>query len=104
VEVILIRRFALLRLILPDSAAGIAAVVLLALTALFVWWRGDPARPWSGALLLIGTALLLFSPNYPWYSLLVIALAALDAAGSGSPSRWPAQSSTSPGDCCPGSL
>ncbi|MGN5381255.1 glycosyltransferase 87 family protein [Streptomyces lasalocidi] len=73
-----VRRFALLRLILPDSAAGIAAVVLLALTALFVWWRGDPARPWSGALLVTGTALLLFSPNYPWYSLLVIALAALD--------------------------
>ncbi|MFE1988135.1 glycosyltransferase family 87 protein [Streptomyces mirabilis] len=73
-----VRRFALLRLILPDSAAGIAAVVLLALTALFVWWRGDPTRPWSGALLLTGTALLLFSPNYPWYSLLVIALAALD--------------------------
>jgi hypothetical protein len=56
----------------------VTAAVLLALTALYVWWRGDPARPWHGALLLTGTALLLFSPSYPWYSLLVIALVALD--------------------------
>ncbi|MER7926139.1 glycosyltransferase 87 family protein [Streptomyces sp. NPDC096057] len=73
-----IHRFALLRLLLPDTAAAVTAAVLLALTALYVWWRGDPARPWRGALLLTGTALLLFSPSYPWYSLLVIALVALD--------------------------
>jgi hypothetical protein len=73
-----VHRFALLRLLLPDTAAAVTAVALLALTALYVWWRGDPARPWHGALLLTGTALLLFSPSYPWYSLLVIALVALD--------------------------
>jgi hypothetical protein len=73
-----VRRFALLRLLLPDAAAGVAVVVLLALTALYVWLRGDPARPWRGALLLTGTALLLVSPSYPWYSLLVVALVALD--------------------------
>ncbi|WP_307791205.1 glycosyltransferase 87 family protein [Streptomyces actuosus] len=73
-----VRRFALLRLLLPNAAAGATAAVLLALTALYVWWRGDPARPWRGALLLTGTALLLFSPSYPWYSLLVIAFVALD--------------------------
>ncbi|MFI1159114.1 glycosyltransferase 87 family protein [Streptomyces sioyaensis] len=73
-----VRRFALLRLLLPGTAAGVAVVFLLALTALYVWWRGDPARPWSGALLLTGTALLLVSPSYPWYSLLLVALVALD--------------------------
>ncbi|MEV6408965.1 glycosyltransferase family 87 protein [Streptomyces bobili] len=73
-----VRRFALLRLLLPDAAAGVAVVVLLALTALYVWLRGDPARPWRGALLLTGTTLLLVSPSYPWYSLLVVALVALD--------------------------
>jgi Glycosyltransferase family 87 len=73
-----VHRFALLRLVLPDTAAGVTAIVLLALTALYVWWRGDPARPWHGALLLTGTALLLVSPNYPWYSLLVVGLVALD--------------------------
>ncbi|MFF7211895.1 glycosyltransferase 87 family protein [Streptomyces sp. NPDC008238] len=73
-----VHRFALLRLLLPDSAAGVVVLVLLALLALQVWWRGDPARPWRGALALTGTALLLVSPNYPWYSLLVVGLVALD--------------------------
>jgi hypothetical protein len=73
-----VRRFALLRLLLPDAAAGVTAAVLLALIGLYVWWRGDPARPWRGALLQTGTALLLFSPSYPWYSLLVVALVAMD--------------------------
>ncbi|MCD7442270.1 glycosyltransferase 87 family protein [Streptomyces lincolnensis] len=73
-----VRRFALLRLLLPDAAAGVTATVLLALVGLYVWWRGDPARPWRGALLLTGTTLLLFSPSYPWYSLLVVALVAMD--------------------------
>ncbi|MFF4632760.1 glycosyltransferase 87 family protein [Streptomyces griseorubiginosus] len=73
-----VRRFALLRLLLPDAAAGVAAVVVLVVVGVYVWRRGDPDRPWRGALLLTGTALLLFSPSYPWYSLLVIALVALD--------------------------
>ncbi|MGW2628895.1 glycosyltransferase 87 family protein [Streptomyces chattanoogensis] len=73
-----VHRFALLRLLLPDAAAEVTAIVLLTLTALYVWWRGDPARPWHGALLLTGTALLLISPGYPWYALLVVGLVALD--------------------------
>ncbi|MGW2787734.1 glycosyltransferase 87 family protein [Streptomyces populi] len=73
-----IRRFALLRLVLPDAAAGGTAAALITLTALYVWWRGDPNRPWRGALLVAGTALLLFLPSYPWYSLLVVALVAVD--------------------------
>lgn len=73
-----VHRFALLRLLLPDQAAGPAAVILLLLTALYVLRRGDPARPWSGALLVTGTTLLLTSPAYSWYALLVVALVALD--------------------------
>lgn len=73
-----VHRFALLRLVLPDAVAGATAAVLLAVIGLSVWWRGDPARPWRGALLLTGAALLLFSPNYPWYSLLMVALVAMD--------------------------
>ncbi len=73
-----VRRFALLRLVLPDPAAGPAAAVMLLLTALYVLRRGDPARPWSGALLVTGITLLLTSPAYSWYALLVVALVALD--------------------------
>ncbi|MFI9102444.1 glycosyltransferase family 87 protein [Streptomyces fildesensis] len=73
-----VRRFALLRLFLPDGVAAPVAVALIALTALYVMRRGDPDRPWSGALLVTGTALLLTSPSYYWYALLVVALVALD--------------------------
>ncbi|NED75244.1 hypothetical protein G3I51_23540, partial [Streptomyces sp. SID9944] len=73
-----VHRFALLRLLLPDAAAEATAVLLLVGTAGYVWWRGDPLRPWRGALLLTGVALLLMSPGYPWYALLVVGLVALD--------------------------
>ncbi|CAM5634325.1 hypothetical protein SAVIM338S_06106 [Streptomyces avidinii] len=71
-------RYALLRLVFPDSwsvpavAAGMLAVVA------YVWRRGDPERPWSAALLVTGTAFLLMTPGYSWYALLLIALVALD--------------------------
>ncbi|MBV9024249.1 MAG: DUF2029 domain-containing protein [Streptomycetaceae bacterium] len=71
-------RFALLRLVLPAAWAGPAAAVLTALCGLYVLRRGDPGRPWHGALLVTGTALLLTSPAYYWYALLVVALVALD--------------------------
>ncbi|UWE11488.1 glycosyltransferase family 87 protein [Actinacidiphila bryophytorum] len=73
-----VRRFALLLLVLPDNAAGPVAAALILATAMYVLLRGDPRRPWSGALVLTGTALLLTSPAYYWYALLVVALVALD--------------------------
>ncbi|REE57660.1 uncharacterized protein DUF2029 [Streptomyces sp. 3212.3] len=70
-------RFALLRLVLPDAWAGPAAVALVALSAWYVLRRGDPERPWHGSLLVTGTTLLLTSPAYYWYALLVVALVAM---------------------------
>ncbi|MDF2712058.1 MAG: hypothetical protein K0R62_7710 [Nonomuraea muscovyensis] len=71
-------RYGLLRLFLPDAWAPFAAILLLALVVLHVLRRGDPGRPWSGALLVTGSLLLLFTPGYSWYALLVVALAAMD--------------------------
>lgn len=71
-------RFALLRLVLPDDwSLPVTAAVLLAVTG-HVLWRGKAERPWSGALLLLGTAFLLLTPGYSWYALLLVALVALD--------------------------
>ncbi|WP_421671781.1 glycosyltransferase 87 family protein [Saccharopolyspora spinosa] len=78
-----VHRFALLRLVLPDTWAGPTAAVLIALSALYVLWRGDPHRPWHAALLVTGTALLLISPAYYWYALLVVAL-----VGMGGRCEW----------------
>ncbi|MFI6908764.1 glycosyltransferase 87 family protein [Nonomuraea sp. NPDC050394] len=70
-------RYLLLRLVLPDGWAPYAAIVLLALAALFILRYGDADRPWDGALLVTGSFFLLFTPGYSWYALLVVALAAM---------------------------
>ncbi|MFE9727926.1 glycosyltransferase 87 family protein [Streptomyces sp. NPDC005794] len=71
-------RYALLRLVLPDAWALPVVVAVTAAVAAYVLWRGDPERPWSGALLVTGTAFLLLTPGYSWYALLLVALIALD--------------------------
>ncbi|MFI9270924.1 glycosyltransferase 87 family protein [Kitasatospora sp. NPDC052896] len=73
-----VQRFGLLRLVLPDSAAAVGAVLAVLVAVLWVLRYGDPARPWRGALLVTGTALLALTPGYPWYGLLLVALVALD--------------------------
>ncbi|MGN9843183.1 glycosyltransferase 87 family protein [Nonomuraea sp. H19] len=70
-------RYALLRLVMPDSWAPYAAIVLLVLVALYVMRYGEAERPWQGALIVSGSLLLLFTPGYSWYALLVVALAAM---------------------------
>ncbi|WP_328297303.1 DUF2029 domain-containing protein [Streptomyces sp. NBC_00435] len=71
-------RYALLRLVLPDDWAFPVLLAAVAAVSLYVMWRGDPRRPWSGALLVTGWAFVLLTPGYSWYALLLIALAALD--------------------------
>ncbi|MFG3227285.1 glycosyltransferase 87 family protein [Kitasatospora sp. NPDC048194] len=73
-----IDRFGLLRLVLPDRLLPWATGLVLGAVVLRVLRRGDRHRPWAGALLVTGTALLLVAPSYPWYGLLVVALVALD--------------------------
>ncbi|MFD3679905.1 glycosyltransferase family 87 protein [Streptomyces sp. NPDC058613] len=71
-------RYSLLRLVLPDAWAFSVLVAVVAGMCLYVMWRGDPRRPWSGALLVTGWAFVLLTPGYSWYALLLVALVALD--------------------------
>ncbi|MCX4806908.1 DUF2029 domain-containing protein [Streptomyces sp. NBC_01214] len=71
-------RYSLLRLVLPDTWAFPVLLVIVAAVSLYVMWRGDPRRPWSGALLVTGWSFVLLTPGYSWYALLLIALVALD--------------------------
>ncbi|MFI8520783.1 glycosyltransferase 87 family protein [Streptomyces sp. NPDC085481] len=71
-------RYLLLRLVLPDTWALPAVLLVITAVAAAVWWRGDPERPWRGALVTTGTAFLLTTPGYSWYALLLVALVALD--------------------------
>jgi hypothetical protein len=71
------RRFALL----PVSggwALALAAVVIACVT--YATWRSArPEAPWHAAALSTGTLLLLTTPAYPWYALMLVVLAALGA-------------------------
>ncbi|MFK0224167.1 glycosyltransferase 87 family protein [Streptomyces sp. NPDC090303] len=71
-------RYALLRLLLPDSWALPVLVLAVAGVTLYVMRSGDPRRPWSGALLVTGWSFVLLTPGYSWYALLLVALVALD--------------------------
>ncbi|MFE5589440.1 glycosyltransferase 87 family protein [Streptomyces sp. NPDC056549] len=71
-------RYSLLRLFLPDTWAFPALVAVIAGVSLYVMRRGDPRRPWSGALTVTGWSFVLLTPGYSWYVLLLIALVALD--------------------------
>ena len=81
-------RFALLRLILPEAWCGPVAAAILAATTLAVLRFDRPDRPWDGALVMTGTALILTSPTYPWYAELVVLLAALAARPEWLPLAW----------------
>ena len=70
-------RFALLSLVVPKSFAIFVAAILLVATAVLVWWKTDPARPWLGQVVMIGTTLLIVSPRYPWYALMLVPFIAL---------------------------
>ena len=70
-------RFALLSLIVPKQAAIFVAGALLVATAVLVWRKTDPARPWMGQVVMIGVTLLIVSPRYPWYALMLVPFIAL---------------------------
>jgi len=70
-------RFALLRLVLPDTVAPYAAVAVLAVVAWVALRTSNPDAPWRSALLMVGAAFLVIGPSYPWYALLLVALVAL---------------------------
>jgi alpha-1,2-mannosyltransferase len=70
-------RFIMLSLVAPGSASLALAALLVAATGVIVWWRTDPADPWIGQLVMIGVTLLVVTPRYPWYALLLIPMIAM---------------------------
>jgi len=70
-------RFIMLSLIAPGPASLVLAALLVAATAALVWWKTDPANPWLGQLVMIGVTLLVVTPRYPWYALLLVPMIAM---------------------------
>jgi hypothetical protein len=70
-------RFILISLIAPGGAALIVAGVLLVILAALVWWKSNPDDPWVAQLVMIGGTLLIVTPRYPWYALLLVPMIAM---------------------------
>ncbi len=70
-------RFVLLTGLLRSRDALPVAVGLLLILTVLVIWKSDPERPWLGQLAMIGVTLLVISPNYPWYALLLLPFIAM---------------------------
>jgi hypothetical protein len=56
----------------------VVALLILAAVAFAVLQFSHPDRPWTGALVMTAAALAVATPQYQWYSLLLVMLVALD--------------------------
>ncbi|CAN5182391.1 hypothetical protein BH09ACT5_BH09ACT5_21490 [soil metagenome] len=70
-------RFILVSAVVPGVAATVISLVLLTVLALLVWLKTDPDDPWLAQLVMIGGALLIVTPRYPWYALLLVPMIAM---------------------------
>jgi hypothetical protein len=71
-------RFLLLGMLVPGKWGFLAAFVILGTVALAVLLRGDPDRPWRGAVVMTGAALAVTTPPFAWYAVLLVMLVAFD--------------------------
>lgn len=65
-------RSALLSVLLPGPASTVLAAAAIAALSVVLLIRTDPSEPWAAQTTLIGTALVLVSPAYGWYALLLV--------------------------------
>jgi alpha-1,2-mannosyltransferase len=70
------RGYRLIGAALPPLPAGIMAVLAVAAAMAWAAWRANPDYPDRSALIVVGVALLAATPSLPWYTLLLLALAA----------------------------
>jgi len=61
------------------AATGVA-VVILGAVALAILRFGNPDQPWRGGVLMTAAALVVCTPDYQWYAILLVMLVALDGS------------------------
>jgi hypothetical protein len=70
--------FKVIGLFAHGKTATLVAVLVLGAIALAVLRWGDPDRPWRGGVLMTSAALVVTTPHYQWYAILLVMLVALD--------------------------
>ncbi len=72
-------RFPLLTWAMSDAVAAGVAVLILVVVATVAARTSRPHEPWHAAALTLGSALILTSPTYTWYAVLLVVVVALGA-------------------------
>jgi Glycosyltransferase family 87 len=70
-------RFLVLSLFVPKRFALDVAVILIVATILWAVRRSDPRAPENTAVIVFGVVLMVTTPVYSWYALMLLALVAL---------------------------
>ena len=70
--------YEIIALFLHGRKASVVAFGLLALVALAVLRYSKPDEPWRGAVYMMAAALVIGTPEFEWYSMLLVMLVALD--------------------------
>ena len=70
-------RFIMISMVAPGEVALVVAGILILITAGLTWLRSNPDDPWLGQLVMIGVTLLIVTPRYPWYALLLVPMIAM---------------------------
>jgi len=71
------QRFALIALFATGKLAIVIAVLVLTVTGLAVLRFSDPDQPWRAAMVMTGMALIVTTPRYQWYAILLVMLVVL---------------------------
>src|SRR5215472_6447118 len=70
--------FSIIGFFVHGKLATVAAVVILGVVAMAIIRFGDPDQPWHGGVLMTAAALVMCTPRYQWYAILLVMLVALD--------------------------
>jgi alpha-1,2-mannosyltransferase len=69
-------RYIIVTWLAPMNIAQVLAPLLLIIALAWIWWHADPLRPDLAAVTAVGVYLLITTPNYPWYAMLLVAMIA----------------------------
>ena len=70
--------FSVIGFFIHGKLAAAAAAVILGVIAMAIIRFGDPDQPWHGGMLMTAAALVVCTPRYQWYAILLVMLVALD--------------------------
>jgi len=70
--------YEIIGLLVHGKLASLAAVLVMGVVGLAVLRYSNPDEPWRGSVVMMAAALVVGTPQFEWYSLLIVMLVALD--------------------------